>query len=57
MYMAHHWGAADSGHGKITLVVAYWTILDFLRASWEIQADDDAEPIFSEGALEVLSEK
>lgn len=55
--MAHHWGAADSGHGKITLVVAYWAILDFLRASWEIQADDDAEPIFSEGALEVLSEK
>lgn len=57
--MAHQLGAADSGHGIITVVIAYWAILDLLWASWEIQADDDddVEPIFSEGALEVLSER
>lgn len=31
--------------------------MDLLRASWEVSADDDIEPISSEGALEVLSER
>lgn len=40
------------------LAVAYRAILDARRGSWEIQADEeDSEPVFSEGVLEVLNKR